>query len=210
MPSDTSRSLFSRMTAVTYNMHSISITDPIFEDIGGNTKEMTEQDRKNSMVLLFAGIRCGRGRSPSTLGGRCINQNKESWLNQGRQTVSLKTGNCIDCAAAVAYLVLLHLHPPSYDAKIEILTVENHPFVVVNRRASIELFTRWGDNCFIIDMWYSNQCPKYHVPAAFWADDSSHPIYSVIRINTLSIKLLITINEGGPDDTIVPLIPLVA
>lgn len=211
MRSDISRSLFPRIVALSYNLHSISITDAIRDDLGGNTTEITGEYTTNSMELAFANTQDWTGRSPARiLDERFINQDKEYWLNRGNKAFACKSGNRMDCVAATAYLVLQYLNPPSYDARIEILTIENHPIVVVNRRGVIDLFEHWGDNCFIIDIWYNNHFPKYRAHAVFWADDILHPIHTAIRLNIHNIRLLVTINEGGPNNTIIPLIPPVA
>jgi len=191
-------------------MHMMSIINPWFPNAGGNIKKMTQEDVRASMMLVLAGIRYTAGELPSTLGGRYITQNEASWLAHGKRSFLKKRGNSIDCTAAVVNLMLQYINRSIYNGRIEILLIEDHAFVVVNRRGPLMCPEHWGEDTFVIDLWFSNQFPKYQTPAVFWADDHLHPIHSLIIRNAMRLSLAATINEGGLEHTIIPLVAMVA
>ena len=112
----------------------------------------------------------------------------------------------MDCAATVANLMLQAVNKSIYKSRIEILTINQHAFVVVNRKAALISPEHWGENAFIIDLWFSNQFPKFQQKAVFWANDYTHPIQYLIRTNAIRLRVAVVINAGGPEHAIIPLI----
>jgi len=52
--------------------------------------------------------------------------------------------------------------------KIEVVTSDNHTFIIVNREGGLDALNTWGDNVFFIDIWYQNQFPKNTVKGVYW------------------------------------------
>ena len=62
-----------------------------------------------------------------------------------------KTGNC-EAMACLAFIYLVSILP---HARIELVTTENHMFVVINRKkgSDITKSSEWGDQAIICDPW---------------------------------------------------------
>jgi len=95
--------------------------------------------------------------------------NQNDWLMRGERTLAYRKGDSQDCAAAAACLLLLRLPPELMNIKIEVVTSDNHTFIIVNREGGLDALNTWGDNVFFIDIWYQNQFPKNTVKGVYWA-----------------------------------------
>ncbi|MCK5817813.1 MAG: hypothetical protein KAH18_00875 [Psychromonas sp.] len=211
MRSTSSQRFFEQAVQLTDYLHRITITDPVLPNHGRNTTEMSYEDRINSMETVIAAIKYGRATLQGSFADSLINQDKEYWIARGKSTYVHKNGNSFDCAAAVANLMLQIVDHCIDDARIEIITVQNtHAFVVINRRQELEFFQGWGEDSFIVDIWFSNQFPKFYQASVFWADDVTHPINHLIMLYIASLTLVVTINEGGPKYIINPLVAITA
>jgi len=189
--------LFRRAQTIAANLYRITVTDAWYPDQGGNIEVASEDSQRHSMASVLSGISALKsgGGAIKVLRGQYVNQSKESWLAQGRSTLGKGKGVCTDCAAAAAVKFLEFLEPSPYEAKVEIISSTTHAFVVVNRTGAVRSPEAWGDDCFVIDVWYQNQFQRNATAGALWANDRIHPVATFIRQNAARLRVDVTFRE---------------
>jgi hypothetical protein len=195
--SQTALELFRRAQIIAANLYRITVTDSWYPGQGGNIEVASEDSQRHSMASVLSGITALRsvGGAVGVLRGQYVNQSKESWLVQGRNTLAKGKGVCTDCAAAAAVKFLEFLEPSPYEAKVEVISSTTHAFVVVNRAGAVRTPAAWGDDCFVIDVWYQNQFGRHAKAGAFWADDRKHDVASFIRQNAFRLRVDVGFRE---------------
>jgi hypothetical protein len=198
MPSESALHLFERSQEIAAELYRITVTDPWYQK-GGNIEVASVESQTHSMSSVLAGIKGigprDAGVSVTALGGRAITQSRDSWILQGRRTLASGKGICTDCAAAAAVEFLTLVESTDFEAKVEIISSTTHAFVVVNRNGDVRTPVAWGDDAFVLDVWYQNQFPKDAVKGAFWANSHDHPVATFIRQNAYRLRVDVTFRE---------------
>lgn len=198
MPSESATYLQNQAANMAILLHDrITITDAWYPDGGGNIEVASRGSQIHSMSAVFAGIRNAGGLSSLRGFGRAILQDREDWIEQGHRTLAARRGVCTDCAAAAAVKFLEIVDASDYEARVEIISSTTHAFVVVDRdpASDVRAPNAWGDDCFIIDVWYQNQFTKFAVAGAFWMQDGTHNVSRFIWANRHRLRLDATIRE---------------
>lgn len=210
MRSEKSMLLYSAAQRIAEKLYEITITDAWYQE-GGNIETASQASQKHSMAAVLAGIKATGGHVQAKKG--IIRQGVESWLDQGRRTLSFRKGICTDCAAAATVRFLEFLYSTPYAARVEIISTTTHAFVVVNkRRGHLHNPRAWGSDAFIIDIWYQNQFPRGHANTVCWANDFTNPIIKFIQANAWRLRVESDFSEfietiTDPRDSYIPSVP---
>ncbi|MCK5818002.1 MAG: hypothetical protein KAH18_01880 [Psychromonas sp.] len=104
-------------------------------------------------------------------------KNKQDWINHGNSVRCLRGYNKFDCVSVMATLIKDIAENLSCPAKIEIINTGNPSadstllFIAVNRKGPLKNIKKWGEDAFIMDIWFRNQLPGFSKKGAFWVND---------------------------------------
>ncbi|WP_330926596.1 hypothetical protein [Candidatus Sororendozoicomonas aggregata] len=200
MRSESSILLFSRAQILATHLYRIIVIDPQIEVkdpsiLRENIRNGATQDNfRHSMVPVLLGIQAADGRLPSAIGGRHITQSKDVWLLQGERTLSIGKGICTDHAAAAAFEFLKIVNSFHCEAKTEIISYTKHAFVVVNRGAGVRCPDQWGDDAFVIDIWFQNHFVPNFFNGVYWVQDCTHPMSMKLRKHAHRLRVEVTLS----------------
>jgi hypothetical protein len=175
MPSEAATKALRSAWSVGGALWRITITNPwYFEDPEGNREQ-----QRPALGGVLAGIKSAGGMSGLAGRGKTVALPLSSWIETGRSTLHRGKGVCTDCAAAAA----LALRSKEPKARIEIMSVATHAFVVCGREGGEETIKtpgEWGEDAFVLDIWLANQYKKGKVDPAAWMSDRTQKIVNWI------------------------------
>ena len=117
-------------------------------------------------------------------------------MNQGKRTIDGGSGICTDCAAAAALEVCRSIDNFDFEFRVEIISTGRHAMVLVGREGNnIRSMETWGQDAFVIDVWYQNQFAKDRVAGAFWATDEHHPVADYLRNQQANLRIDVSVRE---------------
>lgn len=171
MPSELATLAHRKALSIGASLWRITVTNPWYtNDPHGNYEAQLP-----GLGGLLAGIKSTGGKSGLMGVGRTVALPVESWIETGRTTMNRGKGVCTDCAALAA----LMLRSNESDARIEIVSVGTHAFVICGRTGgddNIKDPGSWGNDAFVLDIWYANQFQRGLVEPAAWMSDRMHPV----------------------------------
>lgn len=193
MPSQGAAELFVAATQVADDLYYITVTDPWHKsDKGGNWEDPQPDNQRMSGGGLFGAI-SGFDKSKLNKMDKSVDltvrahtrvtskMDRAGWLKHGVTVMANRKGVCTDCAAAVAYELNRRTNLTECEASIEVISTGTHAFVVVNREGDVKQPNRWGEDCFVVDVWMQNQFTKGSQAACAWIGDDRNGSVAFIK-----------------------------